>query len=172
VYGYLDKPMKSLYICAHACLIYLMLMIFYRWSPGKHAMNTVHVDDVAGALWACAEWMASKGRVEAEKLAGESIPFHNDAAKVSEVEGMPAPTAAVTAPLFNLVRLLASYTLYHTSRYLILFFTKTDDNETTLFKAGDTMCRLFGAKFDFYNFVTSAMFRVCLGPRSPRPSPY
>ncbi|KAI0029730.1 NAD-P-binding protein [Vararia minispora EC-137] len=122
VYGYLKKPMKSL------------------WSPGKHPMNTVHTDDVAGASYALALWMAGLGRAEADRVAGETIPFHNDPAKVAEVEGMPPADAKIVAPLFNL----------------------SDDNETTLLKAGNTMCRLFGATFDFYNFVTSAMFRFRL----------
>ena len=125
VYGYLKKPIKSL------------------WSPGKHPMHTVHVDDIAGALWASAQWMVPLGREKANAAAGVAIPFRNDESKVKEVTGAPAPDKKVVVPLFNLV----------------------DDNETTLVKAGSTMCELFGTKFDFYNFVTSAMFRVCL-PRS------
>ncbi|KZV67980.1 NAD-P-binding protein [Peniophora sp. CONT] len=122
VYGYLNKPMKSL------------------WSPGKHPMHTVHVDDIAGALWACAQWMAPLGREKADAAAGVAIPFRNDPSKVKDVAGVPAPDKKVVVPLFNLV----------------------DDNETTLVKAGSTMCELFGTKFDFYNFVTSAMFRFRL----------
>jgi len=38
-------------------------------------MNTVHSDDVAGGLWAAAEWMSRVGRDEALKLAGEEIFF-------------------------------------------------------------------------------------------------
>jgi len=68
-------------------------------------MHTVHIDDVAGALYACATWMAKLGRAEADRIAGEVIPFHNDAAKVAEVEGMPPASARIVAPLFNLVRL-------------------------------------------------------------------
>jgi hypothetical protein len=66
-------------------------------------MNTVHIDDVAGALHACALWMAGLGRAEANKIAGEVIPFHNDPTKADEVEGMPRADVKVVAPLFNLV---------------------------------------------------------------------
>ncbi|KAI0316784.1 NAD-P-binding protein [Amylostereum chailletii] len=128
VYGYMKRPMKSL------------------WSPGKNPMSTIHVDDVARGLWACALWMSELGRAEADKVAGEIIHFRNEKSKVSEVEGMPAAETEIVAPLFNL----------------------TDDNDTTLFKAGDSMCRLFGTKFEFHNFVTSTMFRVTTPPPAPR----
>ncbi|THH13609.1 hypothetical protein EW146_g6637 [Bondarzewia mesenterica] len=122
VYGYMKKPMKSL------------------WSPGKNAMNTVHVDDLASTLWACAEWIAPIGRAEADKIAGEEIYFRNDKSKVDEVQGMPPADKKIIAPLFNLV----------------------DDNETTLHKAGETMTSLFGTTFEYYNFVTSAVARFRL----------
>ena len=34
-------------------------------------MHPVHTDDVAGTLWAGAEWIASLGRKEADSLAGD-----------------------------------------------------------------------------------------------------
>lgn len=108
------------------------------WSPGKHPMHTVHVDDIGGVMMACAQWMIPLGREKANAIAGVAIPFHNDANKIKEVPGAPGPDKKVIVPLFNIV----------------------DDNETTLVKAGTTMCDLFDTKFDFYNFVTSAMFRV------------
>lgn len=44
---------------------------------------------------------------------------------------------------------------------------QTDDNGTTLDKAGKTMTGIFGTTFEYHNFVTSAMLRVrflsCLG---------
>lgn len=76
----------------------------YRWSPGKNPSNTVHIDDIAGALWACAQWMAPLGRKTADSLAGEEIFFHNEKKKVKEVEGMPLHNQKLVAPLFNLVR--------------------------------------------------------------------
>ncbi|KAH0584080.1 hypothetical protein H2248_009653 [Termitomyces sp. 'cryptogamus'] len=85
VYGYLKKPMKSM------------------WSPGKNPNNTVNVADVAGAAWACAEWIGPLGRTEANVLAGEEILFHNDKKKVREVEGMPPHDQKLIAPLFNLL---------------------------------------------------------------------
>ena len=40
---------------------------------------------------------------EADEKAGEDIPFHNDKAKVAEVEGMIPAGQKVKLPLFNLV---------------------------------------------------------------------
>ena len=71
-------------------------------------MNTVHCDDVAGGLWAAAEWMSRVGREEALKLAREEIYWKNDKSKVSEVTGMPPPETKVIAPLFNLVSIVIS----------------------------------------------------------------
>jgi len=122
VYGHLKKPMKSL------------------WSPGNNAMNTVHSDDVAGGLWAAAEWMSGVGRAEALNVAGEEIYWRNDKNKVREVAGMPPPERKIFAALFNL----------------------TDDNGTTLDKAGKTMTGIFGTAFEYHNFVTSAMIRFRL----------
>ncbi|KAI9452322.1 NAD-P-binding protein [Russula earlei] len=107
----LTKPMKSL------------------WSPGRNAMNTVHSDDVAGGLWAAAEWIVS-----------QQIYWKNDKSKVPEVVGMQPPEKKIIVPLFNL----------------------TDDNGTTLDKAGKTMTGVFGTTFEYHNFVTSAMMRLRL----------
>lgn len=74
-----------------------------RWSPGKNPNNTVHVDDIAGAAWACAEWIAPKGRKSANETAGEGIVFHNDKNKAKEVEGAPPHNQAIIAPVFNVV---------------------------------------------------------------------
>ncbi|EIN07681.1 hypothetical protein PUNSTDRAFT_144252 [Punctularia strigosozonata HHB-11173 SS5] len=122
VYGYMKKPMKALH------------------PPGKHPTNTVHVDDVAGGLWAAALWIAGIGRKEADVIAGEELRFHNEKSKVNDVDGMLPHDAKAIAPLFNLV----------------------DDNETTLLKAGQTATAFFGTTFDFYNFVmnTMAKFRL------------
>jgi len=121
VYGYMKKPMKS-------------------WNPGHNAMNTVHSDDVAGGLWAAAEWMSHVGHEEALKLAGQEIFWKNDRSKLTEVTGMPPPEKKIVVPLFNL----------------------TDDNGTTLDKAGKTMTGIFGTTFEYHNFVTSAMMRFRL----------
>jgi len=47
--------------------------------------------------------MASRCRKEANQLAGELIPFHNEKSKVKEVDGMTPHDQKVIAPLFNLV---------------------------------------------------------------------
>lgn len=67
-------------------------------------MNTVHGDDVAGALWACAEWIAGLKRKEADILAGEAItPNDKSKLKDAEFDGLPDPGTKLVAPLFNLV---------------------------------------------------------------------
>ena len=79
------------------------LILYYRWSPGKNATNTVHVLDVAGAAWASANWMACEGRKSANQIAGKPILFHNDKSKIKEAEGVIPPSEKPVAPLFNLV---------------------------------------------------------------------
>ncbi|ESK85966.1 nad dependent epimerase dehydratase family protein [Moniliophthora roreri MCA 2997] len=120
VYGYLKSTMKSV------------------WSPGKNPTNTVHSDDIAGAVWACAQWIASKGRKEADALAGEEIIFHNDKSKVKDVQGAPAPDKKVIAPLFNLV----------------------DDSKSTLLSVGQTVTSFFGTTFDFFNLPERTWYKV------------
>ncbi|RDB21502.1 hypothetical protein Hypma_011415 [Hypsizygus marmoreus] len=120
VYGYLRKPMKSM------------------WSPGKNPNNTVHVDDVAGASWACAEWMASLGRKAADSLAGEEIMFHNDKKKVKEVEGMPPHDRKLIAPMFNVV----------------------DDSNSTLLSIGQVATSFFGTTFEFFSFVETTVLKL------------
>ncbi|GLB35141.1 putative NAD dependent epimerase dehydratase [Lyophyllum shimeji] len=120
VYGYLKKPMKSM------------------WSPGKNPNNTVHVEDVAGAAWACAQWMAPLGRTAANSTAGEEILFHNDKKKVKEVEGMPPHDAKLIVPLFNLV----------------------DDSNSTLVSIGQVVTSYFGTTFEFFNFVENTVLKL------------
>jgi hypothetical protein len=79
-----------------------------RWNPGHNAMNTVHSDDVAGGLWAAAEWMSHVGHEEALKLAGQEIFWKNDRSKLTEVTGMPPPEKKIVVPLFNLVSIIIS----------------------------------------------------------------
>jgi hypothetical protein len=69
-------------------------------------MHTVHSEDVAGGLWAAADWMSRVGRDEAQNLAGEEIFWRNDKNKVTEVPGMPPPEKKIIAPLFNLVSII------------------------------------------------------------------
>lgn len=104
VYGFMKKPMKSLYAAfLFTCEARVLSSHLRSWSPGSNSMNTVHVDDVSVALWTCAEWIGKLGRAEADKVAGEEIYFHNEKSKVSEVQGMPPADVKVIAPLFNLV---------------------------------------------------------------------
>jgi hypothetical protein len=72
-------------------------------------MHTVHADDVAGGLWAAAEWMSRVGRDEALTLAGEEIAWKNDKSKLAEVAGMPPPDKKIIAPLFNLVSVITLF---------------------------------------------------------------
>lgn len=119
VYKELDQEFKSL------------------WSPGiRH--NTIHVEDVAAASWAAAEWVASIGREEANKVAGEDIYFANDKAKVQEVKGAPDPKAKLTAPLFNLV----------------------DDTDTTLQTLSTVMGTTFGIKTSFHGLLHNTLAQM------------
>ncbi|KIK24983.1 hypothetical protein PISMIDRAFT_23032 [Pisolithus microcarpus 441] len=120
IYGYMKKPMKTI------------------WGPGKEPVHTVHIDDVAGALWACAEWMRPLGRQQADAIAGEKILFHNDKGKVREVGGTCTPDARPVAPIFNLV----------------------DDSETTLAKGGSMITQFFGTTFEFYSSLETAMAKA------------
>ncbi|KAI5983788.1 hypothetical protein EDD15DRAFT_2313639 [Pisolithus albus] len=122
IYGYMKKPMKTI------------------WGPGKEPVHTVHIDDVAGALWACAEWMKPLGRQQADAIAGEKILFHNDKGKVREVGGTCTPDARPVAPIFNLV----------------------DDSETTLAKGGSMITQFFGTTFEFYSSLETAMAKLKL----------
>jgi hypothetical protein len=110
VYGYMKKPMKTL------------------WSPGKDPIHSTHVYDVAGGMWACAQWMVPLGRKQADTLAGEKILFHNDKGNIKSIEGVAPYDKKLIAPMFNLV----------------------DDSELTLAKAGQTVTSFFGTTFDFH----------------------
>jgi hypothetical protein len=93
VYGYMKEPMRALH------------------SPGKHAIHTIHIDDVCGALWTAAKWMEPLGRKEADAVAGEKIFFQNDKKKIADVEGVTAATDIPIAPIFNLVIRLQLYAM-------------------------------------------------------------
>ncbi|EJF65716.1 hypothetical protein BD309DRAFT_944311 [Dichomitus squalens] len=121
-YGHLHQPMKALN------------------SPGKYPSHTVHVEDIAGAMWAAAEWMAKTGRKEGDALAGEEIVFKNEKSKASEVEGVVAPTQKVVAPLFNI----------------------EDESKVTLVELGNVIASFFGTTFDFHNFVTNMAAKLRL----------
>ncbi|KAI0934471.1 hypothetical protein AcV5_006302 [Taiwanofungus camphoratus] len=123
VYGHLKQPMKGL------------------WSPGKQPMHTVHASDVAGAMWACAEWMTKVGgRAAANTEAGEEIPFKNEKGKADEVEGMIGPAQKVLAPLFNL----------------------EDDAQLPFVEVANCIASAFGTTFEFYNLVMSTMAKFKL----------
>ena len=126
-----------------------------RWSPGKNPTNSIHVVDVAGGAWACANWMANQGRKAADKIAGVKIPFHNDKSKVKEVEGMIPHDQNPVAPLFNLVPYFRL--ILHT---LFTNFYKVDDSNSTLVSTGKTIASFFGTTFEFFNLVESAVFKV------------
>ncbi|OAX40511.1 hypothetical protein K503DRAFT_864570 [Rhizopogon vinicolor AM-OR11-026] len=122
IYGYMNKPMKT------------------PWGPGKDGVNTVHIDDVSGGLWACAKWIASLGRQQANITAGEKIYFHNDKSKVKDIEGACSPDVQPVAPIFNLV----------------------DDSEMTMAKGGSMITEFFGTTFEFYSFFENAVAKFKL----------
>ncbi|KAJ3556532.1 hypothetical protein NM688_g1975 [Phlebia brevispora] len=122
VYGYIKQPMKAL------------------WSPGKHPNHTVHVEDVAGSMWACAEWMSKTGRKEADSIAGEEILFKNDKNKAKVVEGMVDPGQKCVAPLFNI----------------------EDDSNCSMADLGNIITSFFGTTFEFYNLVVNTVAKFKL----------
>jgi len=67
-------------------------------------MNTVHLEDVSAAMWACANWIQPLGREEANKLGGEAIAgFPTKADLVSGLEGSIPQAQSPVAPFFNIV---------------------------------------------------------------------
>ena len=66
-------------------------------------MNTVHVDDVSRAMWACANWMAPLGRAKANEIAGETILAQDRTKVMKEATFLPEANKRPVAPLFNLV---------------------------------------------------------------------
>ncbi|KAF8522110.1 NAD-P-binding protein [Hysterangium stoloniferum] len=120
-------------------LVYRELETEFRslWSPQiRH--NTIHVEDVAAASWAAAEWMGSIGRAEANKIAGEDIYFANDKAKIQDVKGAPDQKAKLTAPLFNLV----------------------DDTDTTLQTISTTIGTTFDIKTSFHGVLHNTLAQL------------
>lgn len=119
---------------------FVLRSLYHRWSPGKHPSHTVHVDDVASALWACAEWMANVGgRAKADELAGEEIPWHNDKSKLAEVSEIVPPDRKVVAPLFNV----------------------EDDSQLPYVEVATRIAKAFGTTFGFFNFMVNTLAKVC-----------
>jgi hypothetical protein len=54
-------------------------------------------------MWACAKWIAERGRAQADAEAGEELHFFNDKTKCAEASVAPPPASVPVAPLFNLV---------------------------------------------------------------------
>ncbi|KAF9452842.1 NAD(P)-binding protein [Macrolepiota fuliginosa MF-IS2] len=119
IYGYLKKPMKSM------------------WSPGKNPTNTVHIEDVAGAAWAAANWIAPLGRQAANEKAGVEIPSHDPQTDSSKSPDSVPKTQKVVAPIFNV----------------------TDDANSTLLSVGQVVTSVFGTTFEFFNFVESTLMK-------------
>ncbi|KAL4074666.1 NAD binding domain of 6-phosphogluconate dehydrogenase-domain-containing protein [Scleroderma yunnanense] len=139
VYGYMKKPMKTM--SGHRFrIMFPSANVGYSWGPGKDPVHTVHAEDVAGAMWACAQWMTPLGRKQADALAGEKIYFHNDSGKVKEVTGTCSSDAQPVAPIFNLV----------------------DDSATTLAKGGSMITEFFGTTFEFYSSVETTLAKLKL----------
>ncbi|KDQ60618.1 hypothetical protein JAAARDRAFT_204453 [Jaapia argillacea MUCL 33604] len=112
-YGFVNQPLKVL------------------WSPGKFPVNTVHIDDVVGSLWACASWMAHLGRVQADSIAGEVIHFHNDKSRIKDLEGVAPHDSKIVAPLFNIV----------------------DDSNTTFISWVNSVAALFGTTTEYFDLM-------------------
>lgn len=106
-------------------------------------------------MWACAQWMAARGRAQADAEAGEELHFFNDKSRCSEVTCMPPPTDVPVAPLFNLV-CLGIYLDY----YKILILCQVDDSDSTQQTIGQLIASMFDVKFGFHGFFMNTLAKV------------
>lgn len=124
------------------------------WSKElKH--HTVHSEDFAAAFWSLAEWMASKGRAQAESITASSLPpcrpladgakwYSSDSYKSGDldkqdIEGLCPRTKTVKAPLFNLV----------------------DEGDTDAGMLSSLVADSVGVKAGFTNVVINQFAKVC-----------
>jgi len=141
VYGpYMDFGTVIKYLAIGQTYAYMGTPVLLPHKPGEYASHTVHVDDVAGAVWACAEWMSNLGRAEADRVAGEQLVFHNEKSKVKEVEGMVPHDKKCIAPLFNI----------------------EDDHNTTMAELGTVCTGYFGGSMKFHDAATNAAINAAL----------
>lgn len=142
VYGpYVDYGPITSYMAMASVYAYLKQPVKCLWGPGKHPVHTVHVDDVAGAMWACAEWIDRVGgRTKANEIAGEEIPFRNDKSKAAQVPAMAPPDQKIVAPLFHL----------------------EDDGNLDLAGLGTRVANAFGTQLEFYNFMVNTLAKFKL----------
>lgn len=68
-------------------------------------MNTLHLEDMAGAMWAAAQWIEPLGRAKADELAGETITYFPPGKPelVAGLEGYLPKGQDPRAPFFNVV---------------------------------------------------------------------
>ena len=142
-------------------------------------MYTVHVEDVAAAAFALAQWMAKEGRQQANIIAGEELPS-NDKSKIKEGKDLPDLNKKLVAPLFNLVSngtpLFAFVALprsrcgtgkecdFDSCSCSNCLHLQSDDSSSTLVSIGNEMCSLFGTTFGFHDFFLTTMARVSIDP--------
>ncbi|EJD53258.1 hypothetical protein AURDEDRAFT_110950 [Auricularia subglabra TFB-10046 SS5] len=112
----------------------------FRFLYPANRINTVHTDDVAGAVWAVAQWISKIGRAEADKLAGENIHFALDKDPAKDVKGEPGPKEKVVAPFFNLV----------------------DDTDATQGGIAALVADIFGIKTGTYNLLIGTLAKLSL----------
>jgi len=97
--------------------------------------NTLHSEDVAAAMFHAANWIASIGRPEANRLAGEVFPHFpaSDSSVEAQANAVVSIAAKPVAPYFNVV----------------------DDTDTNLTLTGGIIAEVFGIKFSFYGILAS-----------------
>jgi len=124
------------------------------WSPDQWR-NTVHNEDYSAAQWALAEWMASLGRTQGDKLAGSPLPpcrplpsyisFSSSGPATSEwdtkeIEGLAPRTKMLRAPLFNIV----------------------DDSDTKLGELTQAISEAVGCQYGFAGTILSQFAKLNL----------
>ncbi|CCA73720.1 hypothetical protein PIIN_07675 [Serendipita indica DSM 11827] len=125
-----------------ACITILCGLIYksidkemkFLWNP-RMRKNTIHIYDLAGAIWACAQWIADKDRATANALAGDILPPSGDKDVPNVPDAVPKSAGGILVPCFNI----------------------TDDGDTTQETMNNAVGRLFGIKVGFHGTITNVI---------------
>ncbi|EJT98406.1 hypothetical protein DACRYDRAFT_24484 [Dacryopinax primogenitus] len=113
----------------------------YLWSP-QLRLNTVHTDDISGACWKVAMWIATVGRNTAIAQAGVAMYFANDEERFPPgLPGVVPPDEAPRAAFFNL----------------------TDGSDSTQMSVGTAIASVFGISLGFRKVPSDADIEILAG---------